>query len=129
MAEEQRTQEADGVFEMLWDCEFCETKGLLGKSQRHCPECGGKQNPDKRYFPPPDREIRIDGHKYEGADFVCPSCQAAVGAAAKNCTNCGSPLDGKTVKGVATVEPPKKKFPWLKVILIVLGIILFFVLM
>ena len=24
------------VYEMLWDCDHCDTKGLLGKSQRHC---------------------------------------------------------------------------------------------
>ena len=45
--------ESQGFFEMLWDCEHCGTKGLLGKSQRYCAECGAPQNPAKRYFPTP----------------------------------------------------------------------------
>jgi hypothetical protein len=111
MAEQERTESA-GHFEMLWDCEFCETKGLLAKSQRHCPECGGKQNADKRYFPPEGQEVRVDGHKYEGSDRYCPACNNPQGAAGKNCANCGSPMDGSAeVKGVAApvAEPPKKK--------------------
>jgi hypothetical protein len=128
MGEQQETEHLEGFYEMLWDCDHCDTKGLLGKSQRHCPECGAKQNPDKRYFPKEgDKEIRIDGHKYEGSDQLCPACQAAVSSAAKNCTNCGSPFDGTQVKAVASPMKPMevKKFPWLKVILIVAGIILF----
>jgi hypothetical protein len=107
---EDRT-ESQGFYEMLWDCDHCETKGLLGKSQRHCAECGAKQNPDKRYFPKEGEQTRIDGHKYEGADRYCPSCNAAQSLQAKNCTNCGAPQDGaKEVRGVVTpVAPPKKK--------------------
>ena len=32
--------ESEGFFEMLWDCDHCGQQGLLGKTQRHCPECG-----------------------------------------------------------------------------------------
>jgi hypothetical protein len=27
--------ESQGFYEMLWDCDHCDTKGLFGKSQRH----------------------------------------------------------------------------------------------
>ncbi len=112
------------TFEMLWDCEFCETKGLLAKSQRCCPECGGKQNADKRYFPKEGEEIHVQGHKYEGADRYCPACNNPQGAAGKNCTNCGSPMDGSAVvKGVATIEPPPKKKSKLWILFVVLGIV------
>jgi hypothetical protein len=111
------------TFEMIWDCEFCETKGLLAKSQRCCPECGGKQNADKRYFPKEGEEVQVQGHKYEGADRYCPACQNPQGAAGKNCTNCGSPMDGSAVvKGVATPEPPPKKKSKLWILFVVLGI-------
>ncbi|MBX3154409.1 MAG: hypothetical protein KF773_00290 [Deltaproteobacteria bacterium] len=129
MSQDKERVESAGFYEMLWDCDHCDTKGLLGKSQRHCPECGAKQNPDKRYFPKEGDAIKeVVGHKYEGADRVCPACSAAIGALGKNCTNCGSPLDGSAhVKGVSEpLKPiPVKKFPWLKVILIVLAIALF----
>jgi hypothetical protein len=103
--------ESQGFFEMLWDCDHCETKGLLAKSQRHCPECGAPQSAIKRYFPKPEEQKQVVGHSYEGADRHCPACNAPMGAKAKACTQCGSPLDGsKQVEGVkAPVASPKKK--------------------
>lgn len=123
MAEER--QESAGFFEMLWDCEFCGTKGLLGKSQRCCPECGGKQNADKRYFPPEGQEAMIQGHKYEGSDRYCPACNNPQGAAGKNCTNCGSAMDGSAeVKGVqAPVAPPPPKKSKLWIIIVVIAVV------
>lgn len=115
--------ESQGFYEMLWDCEHCDTKGLLGKSQRHCPECGAKQDPNKRYFPKEGEERRVDGHKYEGADRACGSCSAPQSARAHNCTHCGAPLDGAAeVKGVAAPVPPRpaaKKMRWWVPVLIV----------
>jgi hypothetical protein len=109
---------------MLWDCEFCDTKGLLAKSQRHCAECGAKQNSDKRYFPPEGQEVRIDGHKYEGSDNYCPACNNPQSAAGKNCSNCGSPMDGSTeVKGVVTPVVPVKQKSKLWIIIVVLVVI------
>lgn len=115
--------ESQGFYEMLWDCDYCETKGLLGKSQRHCPNCGGKQNPDKRYFPKEGEKTRVDGHKFVGSDRTCPACQTPMSAAATHCSNCGASLDGAAeVKGVATpVKPKPKRRLWL--ILLVVGAI------
>ncbi len=105
--------ESEGFYEMLWDCPHCDTKGLLGKSQRHCANCGAPQDPDKRYFPKEGEAKPIDGHRFEGSDRQCPSCNTAMGSTAKNCTSCGSPLDGsKEVRGIAmpvAAKPPKKK--------------------
>lgn len=116
--------EVKKVFEMLWDCEFCETKGLLAKSQRCCPECGGKQNADKRYFPKEGEEVKIEGHKYEGADRYCPACNNPQGAAGKNCVNCGAPMDGSAVvKGVATPAPPPKPKSRKWILFVVIGVV------
>ena len=123
--------ESEGFYEMLWDCDHCGQKRLLAKSQRYCAECGGPQNPDKRYYPPPDQETRVEGHAYEGGDRTCPSCQSPMGAKAKNCTHCGSPLDGaRDVKSVddRLPAPPKKKrrWPWiLAIVLVVVAAIVF----
>lgn len=108
----QDREESQGFFEMLWDCEFCDTKGLLAKSQRFCANCGGPQNPDKRYFPQAGQEVRVDGHKFEGADRACPACNSPMGAMAKNCTHCGSPLDGSAeVRGKIDAPPPQAARP------------------
>ena len=105
--------ESQGFYEMLWDCDHCDTKSLLANSQRHCASCGAPQNPDKRYFPKEGEEKKLDGHRFEGSDRHCPACNTPMGASAKNCTKCGSPLDGsKEVKAVATpvaARPPKRK--------------------
>lgn len=117
--------ESLGHYEMLWDCEYCGTTALLAKSQRHCANCGGKQNPDKRYFPKEGEEKKVDGHRFEGTDRYCPACAQPMGRTALNCTNCGSPLeDGQDVKRIAAPQKPVAKKPrsWIK-ILIVLGII------
>lgn len=124
---EERT-ESQGFYEMLWDCDHCETKGLLAKSQRHCAECGAKQNPDKRYFPEEGEARRVDGHKYEGADRTCPACNAPQGSAASHCTHCGAPLDGAhEVKGVAMpIAMKRRRRWWIPVLIIaVIGLAIF----
>lgn len=115
--------ESEGFYEMLWDCDHCETKALLGKSQRHCAGCGAPQNPDKRYFPKEGEAKPIDGHRFEGSDRHCPACNAPMATAATNCTMCGSPLDGsKEVRGLAApvVAQPPKQSTWPKVLAVVL---------
>jgi len=127
----QDREESQGFYEMLWDCDHCDARGLLGKTQRYCANCGAPQNPDKRYFPKEGEERRVDGHIYEGADRTCPACSAPQSAHAKNCTHCGSVLDGAAeVRGfVAPVAEPlprpranrRRRWPFVLVVLAVLG--------
>lgn len=106
----QEREESQGFFEMLWDCEFCDTKGLFGKSQRYCANCGAPQNPAKRYFPPPGEERRVDGHRFEGADRTCPACSTPQSGSANNCTHCGSLLDGSAeVQGILDAQTAAPK--------------------
>ncbi len=115
-------EESQGFFEMLWDCEHCGTQGLLAKSQRHCANCGAPQNADKRYFPKEGEAVRVEGHKFEGADRTCPACGAPQSAAGHNCIRCGAPLDGSAeVRGVmsapaapraAAASPSGKRRIW-----------------
>lgn len=90
---------AGKTYEMMWDCEYCGSKKLLGKTHRHCPECGAPQNPSKRYFPPDHEKVAVEDHVFVGADQHCPACREPQSAAVKHCTNCGSPIAGG--KGVA----------------------------
>ncbi len=82
------------VYEMLWDCEFCASPKLLGKTHRFCPHCGAPQAADKRYFPEEEDKIAVQDHQYFGADKLCPACGTANSGQADFCQQCGSPLDG-----------------------------------
>jgi hypothetical protein len=82
------------TYEMLWDCQFCGTKKLLGKTHRHCPSCGAPQDAKSRYYPSDAEKVAVEDHIYHGADKVCPSCQAPNSAAAQHCGGCGSALAG-----------------------------------
>src|SRR5687768_8288081 len=93
MADEVKQGSDGNVYEMLWDCKFCGTKKLLGKTHRFCPNCGGQQDPSCRYFPADAEKVAVQDHVYVGADKICPACQSVSAASAEFCGNCGSPLD------------------------------------
>lgn len=80
------------VYEMLWDCKFCGTKKLLGKTHRFCPNCGAAQDPNTRYFPSDAEKVAVEDHEYFGEDKICPACGALNSARAEFCVQCGSPL-------------------------------------
>ncbi|MCB9673581.1 MAG: zinc ribbon domain-containing protein [Alphaproteobacteria bacterium] len=82
------------TYEMFWDCDRCGTEKLLGKTHRHCPNCGAPQDPGRRYFPPEEEKVAVEDHKYVGADRRCVSCDTPNSAAAEFCTNCGNALEG-----------------------------------
>ena len=82
------------VYEMLWNCEYCGATKLLGKTHRHCPQCGAAQDPSARYFPPDEEKIAVRDHVYFGVDWKCVNCQTPNSSAAAFCGNCGSPKDG-----------------------------------
>src|SRR6185436_13230966 len=101
-----------GVYEMFWDCAFCDTKALLGKTNRFCPNCGAPQDPAKRYFPEAGKEVKANT-EYEGVDVSCPACQTPNGAKAKCCKHCGSPLNeaGKVALVARQSNAPKPPPP------------------
>lgn len=105
-----------GTYEMLWDCEFCGSTKLLGKTHRYCPTCGAPQNPEKRYFPAPGEEIAVENHQFVGADRVCENCDTPNAAGAEFCTSCGAGLtEAAEARRVADApaaqeeEPPEEE--------------------
>lgn len=81
-----------GVFEMLWDCPYCGTRKLLGKTHRFCPHCGAAQAADARYFPSDTEKVAVHEHIYGGSDKHCPACNTANSHQAEFCTQCGAAL-------------------------------------
>lgn len=80
------------TYEMLWDCKYCGTKKLLGKTHRFCPNCGAAQDPDARYFPADDEKVAVEDHVFVGADKICPACDTLNSGNAEFCQQCGAPL-------------------------------------
>jgi hypothetical protein len=79
---------------MLWACEYCEAQKLLALDHKHCPVCGGAQNPERRYYPAEGDEVAVADHEYAGSDKTCPACEAPNGAKSQFCGGCGSDLEG-----------------------------------
>ncbi len=102
--------EVDGVYEMLWDCGFCDAKKLLGATNRHCPNCGAAQDATRRYFPAEGEAVEAN-FQFDGADTVCSACSTPNGAKAKNCRQCGAPLDGALAVARVTDETTRPRMP------------------
>lgn len=82
----------DKVYEMQWDCPYCDTKKLLGLTHRFCPNCGAAQDDSARYFPSDDEKVAVEDHVYVGADKVCDACDTPNAATAEYCGQCGNPM-------------------------------------
>jgi predicted nucleic acid-binding Zn ribbon protein len=84
---------AEKTYQMLWDCAYCGTTGLLALDHKHCPACGGAQDPKWRYFPSAEQKVAVEDHVFTGKDLICPACETPNAGGAKFCSNCGSDLD------------------------------------
>lgn len=87
----EQTVYEEGIYEMLWDCKYCGTTKLLGKTHKFCPVCGAQQDASWRYFPSDEEKIAVRDHVYVGADKVCPACNSLVAGNAEFCGRCGAP--------------------------------------
>lgn len=89
------TREEDlGVYQMLWDCSYCGAAKLLARDHKHCPNCGGAQDPSWRYFPEDADKVAVEDHVYVGKDVICAACTAPNAAGSAYCGACGAELDG-----------------------------------
>jgi Zn-finger nucleic acid-binding protein len=104
------SSEVVGVYEMLWDCAYCQTRGLKGAANRFCPQCGAQQDATRRYFPAEGQEVAAN-LSFEGADRLCPACATPNGSRANNCRSCGSPLDGSQEAARVADRSPQAPVP------------------
>lgn len=85
--------EQQGVFEMVWDCQFCGTKGLPARTHKFCPNCGAPQETKSRRFPSDAEKKAVTEYTFKGASLICGSCGAVNEGDAKFCRQCGAPLE------------------------------------
>jgi hypothetical protein len=78
MADDVKISGDGKVYEMLWDCKFCGTKKLLGKTHRFCPN--RRPAPIRRYFPA-DRKVVVQDRVFVGADKSAPPASLSAASA------------------------------------------------
>ena len=84
---------SEKTYEMLWDCQYCGTTKLLGKTHRFCPNCGAAQDPRSRYYPSEEDKVAVEDHTFVGVDVTCSVCNTLNNGDSHFCQNCGASLD------------------------------------
>ena len=98
--------EQAGVYEMVWDCQYCGSKGLPARTHKFCPNCGAAQETDSRRFPSDaEKKAVAAGYQYKGASLICPACNTVNEGDAQFCQQCGAPVsEAARAKTVATQQ-------------------------
>ena len=86
------------VREGRWDCQYCGTKGNLGRDKA-CQNCGRSRPGGAKFYLPTEEEAAVLDAKLlklaeAGQDWVCAFCGSSNHAEATNCHYCGAPREG-----------------------------------
>lgn len=96
------------VREGLWDCQYCGTKGILGR-HKACPVCAQSRPHGTRFYLPEDAAVVEDaerlGYAQAGPDWVCEFCGASNPATAVQCTSCLAERGTAPEQTVTTYQP------------------------
>ncbi len=88
---------AKRIVEGLWDCQFCDTKGIRG-SVRECPGCGKPRGDNVKFYLPSDysnqKSVNLS-EKEKLPDWQCAYCGSYNKATDLKCSRCEAPRDGK----------------------------------
>lgn len=109
------------IVEGLWDCKYCDTKGIDGLT-KHCTRCGHPQDDDVKFYLV-EKKNYVDedlAKEYsQGADWICPYCNSLNRVHFKYCSNCGAEKESSEKDYFSNQEkapeikpepsPPKKK--------------------
>ena len=77
------------IVEMVWDCPYCHTKGILGHKYI-CPNCGRRRTKETKFYLP-DVDKVVEEPIDKRPDWYCDSCGSYNKAADSNCSSCGAP--------------------------------------
>ena len=76
------------------------------------PTAAHRRTPTSATFPARAKSAGSTATSYEGADRACPACNSPQSARARNCTHCGSVLDGAAeVRGVSDAPAAPRTAP------------------
>lgn len=88
------------LIEGLWDCKYCDTKGILGR-YRECPNCGKARDGDTKFYMP-QKHSYVEEDKAKkinrNPDWVCNYCGEQLNSDNdKFCKSCGAPRDSENL--------------------------------
>ena len=98
------------IVEGLWDCPYCNSKGIGGLA-KHCPCCGHPQDAGTKFYLGEKVEYLEDdlAKQYgQGADWVCAYCGSLNRVHFKYCVNCGAPKDSSEKDYFSKEEKPQE---------------------
>lgn len=102
------------IREGLWDCQYCGTKGILGR-HKTCPNCA-RSRPEGTTFYLPEDEKAVENAALQekaqvGPDWICEYCRSSNAADVDVCAHCSAPREGTSprqqVKEYAPGEAPR----------------------
>ncbi|PID82863.1 MAG: hypothetical protein CSB15_01285 [Clostridiales bacterium] len=94
--------------EALWDCEFCNGKGIKG-SMRNCTNCGNARGDEVQFYLPENIgfENAVDEEKVsKGPDWICEFCGGYSSSDLSACVSCGAPKE-KNAKNYFDIQNGK----------------------
>ena len=88
------------VREGRWDCQYCGTKGNIGR-HKACQNCGRSRPAGTKFYLPTEEEAAVmDANLLKlagaGQDWVCEFCSSSNHSEAANCHYCGAPREGES---------------------------------
>ena len=89
---------ADKLIEGIWDCPYCDAKGI-GGLRKYCPNCGHPQDKGTKFRVGEEKRYLTDEEKEnvgKGPDWGCEYCGSMNRASFKFCSNCGAPKEADT---------------------------------
>lgn len=82
--------------EALWDCKYCESKGIFGRFGT-CPNCGKKRDANNQfYMPSPEQIAQMEANAErqaqvtDRADWLCDYCGCYNASNLTRCPQCGA---------------------------------------
>ena len=89
------------IREGRWDCQYCGTKGNLGRD-KSCGNCGRSRPEGTKFYLPEGAEEVTDQRLIEqaesGPDWVCAFCASSNKSNATSCGSCGAAREATSVE-------------------------------
>lgn len=102
---------ADKLVEGIWDCPYCDAKGI-GGLRKYCPNCGHPQDKGTKFRVGEEKRYLTEDESKEvgkGPDWACEYCDSMNRASFKFCASCGAPRDGENKDYFQLREAEKQK--------------------